>query len=114
MGKETHKILGREALRTDDMILTDIIETPQAETKYIIIRHVYDSTQEIISKFRGSGARKRKTAMSATRNEKLKRKTKRSLPGKGHQPATTIKRDIFHNLHQSRYDHISEGPSFRE
>jgi len=70
MGKETLKALGREALRTGGMFLPDIAENPQTETTDIISRHVSDSTQKIINKLRGSGARKRKRAMSATRNAK--------------------------------------------
>jgi len=92
MGKGTLKALGREALRIGGIILTDIAENPQAETKDIISRHVSDSTQ----------------------NNKRKRKTKRTLPGEGRQRARTIKWNIFRNLHQSRYDHVSEVPSFRE
>jgi len=96
MDKETLKALGREALSTGCMILTDIAENPQAESKDIISRHVSDSTQKIINKLRGNCARKRrKRAMSATRNTKRKRKTKRALPGKGRQRSRTIKRDIF-------------------
>jgi len=87
MGKETLEVLGREALRTGGTILTDITENPQAETKDIISRHVSDSTQKIINTLRGSGARKRKRAMSATRNAKRKRKSKWALPGKGRQRA---------------------------
>jgi len=112
MGKGTLKALGREALRIGGMILTDIAENPQAETKDIISRHVSDSTQKIISCVEVALASER--AMSLTRNAKRKRKTKRTLPGEGRQRARTIKRNIFHNLHQSRYDHVSEGPSFHE
>jgi len=95
MCKETLKALGREALRTGGMILTDIAENPQAETQDIFSKHVSDSTQKIINWLRGGGARKRKTASSATRNAKRKIKTKRALPRKGLQQARTIKRDIF-------------------
>jgi len=82
MGKKTLKALGREALRTGGMILTDIAENPQTETKDIISRHVSDSTQKIINKLRGSGARKGKTALSATRNAKRKRKLNGPYLGK--------------------------------
>ena len=71
-----------------------------------------DSTQNIINKLRGSGARKRKRAASVTaRNAKRKKNTKRTLPRKRRG---TIKEDIFHNLHHSRYDHVSDRLSFRE
>ena len=49
----------------------------------------------------GGGGRKRKRALSTTRNAKRKiatptaRKTKRALPRKGRKQARTIKRDIF-------------------
>jgi len=93
MGKEMLKALGREALRTGGMILTDIAKNPQAETQDIISRHVSDYTKN--NKLCGGGARKRKRAMSSTRNAKRKRKTERALPRKGHQRSRTVKRDIF-------------------
>jgi len=95
MGKETLRALKREALRTGGNILTCIAENPQAETMDIISKHVSNSTQKIINMLRGSGARKRKRAMSATRNTKRKTKTKRALRGKGRQRDKTIKRDFF-------------------
>jgi len=114
MGKETRIALGREALRTGSNIIRDIAENPPTQTTDIISRHVAASTQNINDKLRGSGARKRKRAKSATaRNAKRKRKTKRVLPRKGRQRTRIIKRDIFYNLHQSRDDHVSDGPSFR-
>jgi hypothetical protein len=76
MGKETLKALGRQALRTGGMILKDIVEIPHAETKDMFSRHVSESTQKIINKLRRKGARKRKRALSATRNAKRRRKTK--------------------------------------
>jgi len=45
MGKETLKALGSQALHTGGMILTDIAENPQPETKDIISKQVSDSTQ---------------------------------------------------------------------
>ena len=72
-----------------------------------------DWTQKIINKWRGDGARKRKRALSAKRNAKRKRKSKRALPRKV-ASELGLKRDIFYNLHQSRYDHVSEGPSVCE
>jgi hypothetical protein len=95
MGKKTLRTLKREALRTGGNILTYIAENPQAETMDIISKHVSNSTQKIINMLSGSGARKRKRAMSATRNTKRKTKIKRALRGKGRQRAKTIKRDFF-------------------
>ena len=93
IGKETLKALGREALRTGTNIIRDIAENPPAQTTDIISKHVTDSTQNIINKLRGSGARKRKRAASVTaRNAKRKKKPKRTLPRKRR---VTIKRDIF-------------------
>ena len=93
IGKETLKALGREALRTGTNIIRDIAENPPAQTTDIISKHVGDSTQNIINKLRGSGARKRKRVTSGTaRNAKRKKKTKRTLPRKRRG---TIKRDIF-------------------
>jgi len=87
-GKETLKVLEREASRTAGKILTDIAENPQAETQDIS-KHVTDSTQNIIKTLRGGG-RKRKRASSSPRNPKRKRaKTKRALLG------SAISRDIF-------------------
>ena len=45
------------------------------------------------------------------RNAKRKKKAKRTLPRKRR---VTIKQDIFHNLHHSLYDHVSDRHSFRE
>ena len=112
IGKETLKALGREALCTGTNIIRDIAENPPTQTTDIISKHVSDSTQNIIHKLRGSGARKRKRATSVTgRNAKRKKKAKRTLPGKRRG---TIKQDILHNLHHLLYDHVSDRLSFRE
>ena len=93
IGKETLKDLGREAVRTGTNIIRDIAENPPTQTTDIISKHVYDSTQNIINKLRGSGTRKRKRVTSVTaRNAKRKKKAKRTLPGKRRG---TIKQDIF-------------------
>jgi hypothetical protein len=77
MGKEALKALGREALRTGTNIIKDIAENPPTQTTDIISRHVAGSTQNIINKLRGSGARKRKKKTQRTSRSKI------------------IKRDIF-------------------
>jgi hypothetical protein len=64
--KDALKALGREALRTGDNIIRDIAENPPTHTTDIISKHVAASTQDIIDKLRGSGARKRKRAVSTT------------------------------------------------
>ena len=93
IGKETLKALGREALRTGTNIIRDIAENPPSQTTDIISKHVSGSTQNIINKLRGSGARKRKRAASVTvRNAKRKKKAKHALPRK---KRVTIKQDIF-------------------
>ena len=93
IGKETLKALGREALRTGTNIIRDIAENPPTQTTDIISKHVSGSTQNIINKLRGSGARKRKRAASVTvRNAKHEKNAKRTSPGKRR---VTIKRDIF-------------------
>jgi hypothetical protein len=91
VGKEALKALGREALRTGCNIIRDIAENPPTQTTDIISRHVAASTQNIIDKLRGSGARKRKRAAATTaRKVKRRRKTRRNLT-----ISKTIKRDIF-------------------
>jgi len=60
MGKEALKALGCEALRTGTNIIRNIDENPPTQTTDIISKHVADSTQNIMNKLRGSGARKRK------------------------------------------------------
>ena len=57
------KYLGREALRTGGKIMTDIADNP-SQTGDILAKHVSKSTQNIIKKLRGGGARKRKRASS--------------------------------------------------
>jgi hypothetical protein len=90
-GKEALKALRREALRTGGNIIRDIAENSPTQTTDIISKHVAASTQNIIDNLKGSGARKRKRAVSTTaRKAKRKRKTKRTPPG-----SKTIKRDIF-------------------
>jgi len=64
IGKETLKALGREALSTGTNIIRDIAENPVTQTTDIISKHVTDSTQNIINKFRGSGLPKRKRVAS--------------------------------------------------
>jgi len=51
MGKETLKVLGREALRTGGKILTDIAENPQTETKDIS-KHVTDYKEQKVTRRR--------------------------------------------------------------
>jgi len=89
MGKETPKALGREALRTGGMILRILPKILKWKPKTLfqdtcLTRH----RKQIAWKWRSQA--------------------------KGRQRARNIKRDIFNNLHQSRYDHVSEGPSFCE
>jgi len=63
--KETLKALGREALRTEGKILTEIAKNHQSGTRDMISNHETDSSQNIIRKLRGGGgSRKRKTASS--------------------------------------------------
>jgi len=93
IGKETLKALGREALRTGTNIIRDIAENPPTQTTDIISKHVSGSTQNIINKLRGSGARKRKRAAAGSvRNAKRKKRARRVLPKKRR---VTIKQDIF-------------------
>jgi hypothetical protein len=60
------------------MILMYIAENPQTETKDNLKTRVWLDTEN--NKLRGSGARKRKRAMSTKRNAKRNRKTKWALP----------------------------------
>jgi hypothetical protein len=88
VGKKAFKALRRKALRTGSSIITDIAENPPTQTTDIISKHVSASTQNVINKLRGSGARKRKRVLSAAaRNAKRKKTTKRALTG-----SKTIKR----------------------
>jgi hypothetical protein len=80
-GEEALKALGREALRTGGNIIRDNAEKPPTQTTDIISKHVAASTQNIIEKLRGSGARQRKRAVAANeRKVKGRRKTKRTQP----------------------------------
>lgn len=75
------KVVGREALRTGGKILTDIAEnqSPDVSTRHIVSKHVTESAQNLISKLRGRG---RKRKRGATLNKTITKRAK-------------IKRDIF-------------------
>jgi hypothetical protein len=84
LGKATVKALGQETLRTGGRILSDIADkTPDISTSDIISKHVTASTQNLISKLRGQG-RKRKRAAP-----------KKRKPNKKIKIVKSDKRDIF-------------------
>ena len=69
--KEAAKFLGREALRTDGKILSEIADNPQTSYQDIISKNVQETFQNLSSKMTGRG-RKRKR-----RGSRIRRKSKR-------------------------------------
>jgi len=118
MGKETHRVLVREALRTDGSILTDIAENSQTATRKIVSKYVTDTTQNIRNKLRGAGGgRKRNRLPSALRIVKRKRTTtvtqRKSERVNGLKRVGTIKRDIFFSADISHCPTVSDRPATR-
>jgi len=86
------KLLGTEALRTGGRILTGIADNPtHANVRQIISKNVTESLQNISSKMRGQG-RKRKRRVTSSR------KPKRAAPPRikrRRRSTKSTKRDIF-------------------
>jgi len=93
------KSLGREALRTGGMIMTDIADNPaQTGVRDIVSKHVSESTQNIIKKLSGGGGARNRKSVSSRKPRKQKTKTARITKRKTsskRKASKTIKRDIF-------------------
>jgi hypothetical protein len=83
--------------------MTDIADNPQTGVHDVVSKHLYETMQNVIQKFRGGGGRKRKRSPSrhrpprkqtAKRARVTKPKQKSSSSSK-RKTSNTIKQDIF-------------------
>jgi hypothetical protein len=104
-------VLGTEALRTGGRILTGIADNPtHANVRQIISKNVTESLQNLSSKLRGQG-RKRKMRVTSSRKPK---RAKRAAPPRikrRRRSTKTTKRHIFLKRISNSLT-MSEAPSF--